>query len=69
MFAGVVCHVSLFLLIVIQKEMTDQGVQTDASEELSDRPSQIIQDNLNSMETITLEDTFAAISSRNSNYS
>jgi hypothetical protein len=68
MFAGVVCHMSLFLLSVIQKEMTDQGVQTDALEELSDRPSQIIQDNLNSIETITpvtptLEDTSAAIPS------
>lgn len=68
MFAGVVCHMSLFLLSVIPKEKIEKGVQTDALEEFSDRPSHIIQDNLNSIETVTpvsqtIEDTSVAIPS------
>jgi hypothetical protein len=71
MFAGVVCHMSFFFLSAIQplkKEMTEKGVQTDALEEFSDRPSQIIQENLSSIETLSpvspaFEETSAVIPS------
>jgi hypothetical protein len=71
MFAGVVCHLGFSFVRAIQpvkKEMTETGVQTDALEESSDRPSEIIQDNLTSIDTLSpvspaFEDTSTIIPS------
>lgn len=56
MFAGVACHIGLsFLSSVLHsgKGYTNTSVQTDTWEDYSDRPSQIIPDNVTSIDTMT----------------
>lgn len=56
MCAGVVCHFGIFLYNSIpygKKEYTETGVQTDAVEVPSDKPSQIIQENIPSIDTLS----------------
>lgn len=56
MFIGVACHFGLTFISSIyfdNIEVTDKGVQTDAWEDYSDRPSQILLDNTTSIDTQT----------------
>src|ERR1700760_2456144 len=56
MFVGVVCHIGISFICSIQrskKEITETGVQTDAGDNYSDKPSQIIQDNVTSIEALS----------------
>ena len=58
MFVGVACHVGFSLVSSIWysgNKQVDKGVQTDAWEDYSDRPSQIASDNLTSLNTMTPE--------------
>jgi len=56
MFVGVTCHIGFSFLnsyLHVNKGYADSGVQTDAWEDYSDRPSQIIQNSPTSIDTQT----------------
>jgi hypothetical protein len=67
LFIGVVGTIGYsFASKILSKSYVEKGVQTDAEENFSDRPNQIIQDNLTSIDTlspVSSTDTLSPISS------
>jgi len=64
-FIGVVGSIGYsFTRQILRKSYVDKGVQTEAGENLSDRPSQIITDNVTSIDTLSpVSSTFKDTSS------